>query len=402
MNYKLPILTAAVAIGAVAAWLGQAGWEWALVPDGHSGHAAAIGSDAIEAGATAGNLPRHVAKPDLLGRNTPENAGEVAGAEALYLAWRTLLTRPRAGADLRARVTLVGHSLAATGVYWQLGGAAKQLSRLELRASIDGKAAVMRSVNDGRFVWIFRDLPGEDRDFMGRIDVNRVETRSDKPASDRPSAGSSAAHVGLIAGLPRLLALIGSDFDLSTARPVRFRGQDAWRIDGALSEGALGDYASRLREDGESPGELQTLSSPPPPGPAAVTVVLSTDDWFPRIIAFWAPTALAPSDGLLRTVSADNSAFSAEELLRRLAAPGEEQAPDGDIQDAFDEAFAVFEFHNVRFDPPLDPLQFSFTPGDGDVIDLTDRYREALTRQHEWQKERAHVAERWTGRNPRF
>ncbi len=232
-------------------------------------------------------------------------------------------------AKIRQRIEIYGQKLDGPGTYLQLGSGSEVLLRMELKLDVADQVCSLQQVGDGRFLWIRREMPQLTQ--LSRVDLRRV--RDAIAQSPGGTAVDASTNLLVLGGLPKLLEGIGENFEFQTPYDAALRDVPVRVVRGQLSAERLRalfpQFATAIAE-GKSPGEIL-----PETMPEAVVLVFGRDNLFPYRIEF----------------------------LR--LAPRPEQRP---------RTLVSMELYEVQLNAELDPLLFSYSPGDQEVIDHTDFY----------------------------
>jgi len=233
-------------------------------------------------------------------------------------------------AQIRQTVRLFGHEMVGSGSYLQQGQGDEKLLKMELRMQVGEQVASLQQISDGRFLWVRRELPGEQGDQLGRVHLRRIREAMD----GKPQVAT--ADVMAMGGVSRLLSAMHASFDFGKPELTQIGNTPVWQIDGHWNKGMLARLLPSQREvvlAGESPN----LSELPVHVPDSIRIMLGRDDLFPYRVEF----------------------------MRR---------PDGAGGNQTESVIVQMEMFEVAFGTPIDPLQFTYKPDERAVRDLTDQY----------------------------
>jgi hypothetical protein len=170
-------------------------------------------------------------KPTAVGAGSKPNrapsSGNASGDVLLDTAAAALRAKTTVSARVRFQINLLGHQIFGSGKYLQKGRAPHLRSRLELTAQTSSNKITLRHVNDGIHWWQYQDF-GHQAEFSY---VNLEAVRDEMANNKREPAGLPHSDLAL-GGLPRLLASVRSQFQLTSAVQVRRNAETAWRVTG--------------------------------------------------------------------------------------------------------------------------------------------------------------------------
>ncbi|MFO0906083.1 MAG: hypothetical protein U0939_23955 [Pirellulales bacterium] len=311
---------------------------------------------------------------ELTSYNTPDSAGPAVGDEAtevdaaqptpgsrlLAESARHILAMPSLECKIRQHVALFGQDISGVGSYkqWSPDDVERVRVRWELKFQVGEEAASLQQVNDGRFFWTRRDLPGNQA--LTRVDLRTVR---DLVKREQQRLTPDAILRGWIAlgGLSRLVDGLNRHFEFGLAHPRVVDSTPVWVLAGSWRREVLGILVP------ETQGFLQQ-NKPVPlerfPGhlPDLVVVVLSRD---PRLPAFPYRIEYRRSvEGFVRGTQAEEvtqTQSTAEiiplESLKRTA------------------ELAVIDLYEVSLDSNLGPDDFLFQPPSRQqAVDETDQF----------------------------
>ena len=261
--------------------------------------------------------------------------GESDARQSLMQAAATRLAEtPSVVARVRHRMDLFGHQLVGSGNYLQQGRGAEILFRLELKIQTSDRSTSLEQVCDGRFLWIRRDW--SDQATLGRIDLQRVRTA-------HTGAGRIDLYDALaLGGLPNVLRQLNLAFQFEPPLAGRLGDVEIWVVRGNWRAERLAQLLP-ARKDALLAGD-SNLADLPPQIPRSVTVLLGKQNLFPYRIEY----------------------FHGSE---------EEEASAGRLANR---PLLTVEFFEVGFGTSIDPLRFSYQPGDLKLSDETDQFLQRL------------------------
>lgn len=251
MNYKLPILSLAIA-ASVALW------------------SVADRKQNVE------NRPKSAKTNDGEDPNTP-SAPFSRPQQLVRQAVRSVEVSVNLNTKVRQRVQLFGRQIAGAGSYRQWHDGSTLRFRFDLKTQIGDKTAHLMEFCDGRFHWSRRQLPtGRD---LQRVDLRQVQLRLDEA---RQAGEPIPPQVGLTLpsdGLAHLLGQIESSFSFTEMEEKRI-GQEripAWVVRGRWKPAAIRAAFPKLA-DQVLKGRWERL---PEPVPHLVELVLGNDQDLP-------------------------------------------------------------------------------------------------------------------------
>jgi len=270
------------------------------------------------------------------GETAASSAATVDGPALVAQAARQVSEHPSLEAKMRQRLALFDQYVVGSGTYTQLRHRDGTRFQLELRLQVGDQLTSLQQLNDGRYLWIRRDLGPTQS--LGRIDLERV--RAALSDGDRPAtlASPTALSVG---GLAQLLQGLSDNFDFAAPVSEEISRVPVWRIVGRWKTEVLGRL---LPEQVQAlvAGQAAQTDKLAPHLPDQVVLVLGRDPkvlpLFPYRLEF---TRRDAKSGVMRTILA-------------------------------------MELFEVRLRPDLDPRQFSFQLGEQRVEDETQDYLDKL------------------------
>lgn len=257
-------------------------------------------------------------------------------------AARELLRQPSLEAKIRHRVDLFGHELVGVGLYQQLGEGTDQLRKLELKLQAGNRAMTVQQVCAGRFLWTRQEMP--DKTSLTRIDLRKV--REALAVAGRAPSFNPAANWMAIGGLPKLLFELSENFTFAAPRESQIGEIPVWVVNGQWKPDRLAILLPEQR-DAILAGQPAKLSKLAPHLPDGVQLTLGRDNLFPLF-----PYRIE----YLRGRNDD-----------RTAADTEDARP-----------IVTMELYELRRRDDLDRRNFTYEPGDQEVIDQTDAFLRTL------------------------
>lgn len=255
--------------------------------------------------------------PDPAAAQEPPVAPAQLLAEAAVVAGR----RHSIAAQIRYHAELFGRDVRGSGVYLQ-GPTSSRLLRYELNMQAGERNVHLLEINDGRYLW--RRIQFKAEPDVERIDVDRVLAALQQ--ADAPGGADPARLLGL-GGLGRLLTALNRAFDFSHSVPAA-----------DLGNVPVYGIAGRWRPETLARFGIESAEQLRPHMPDYVVVYLGRDDLFPYKIEY--------------RRSADEAGRGGASSERRLL---------------------KLEFHDVRFNEPVDAAQFHFAAEHLHFVDVTDR-----------------------------
>jgi hypothetical protein len=238
-------------------------------------------------------------------------------------------------ARIRQSIDLFDRQPAASGLYLEQRSEREVLMRLELRIQTGDEPGSILQVCDGRYLWTYRKLAGEES--LQRVDVLRVALELEE-TGNLPKPGKVGWWPGL-GGMPRLLRGLNAAFDFEAGRQTRLRGLRAWQLVGRWKPDRLAELlpgpAERI-----AAGNRPDLAKLPEPLPHRVVLYLGTDDRFPYRVEY-----LRESSG--------------------------EEGPR-------EKLIVGIDFFEVKLNDPIDASRFIYQPGTLEFTDRTDEFLQSL------------------------
>jgi len=243
-------------------------------------------------------------------------------------------------AKIFQQVDLFDKRLIGSGLYLEQRRGSVRLMRQELRIQLGGQISSLVQVCDGRFLWTYQKLSGQE--VLRRLDVARALPAIEQ-AKGLPLQGKLGGLPGL-GGLPKLIHALDAAFDFQAAEPAVLRLQadhlPVWRLSGRWKPNLLAKLLPDQAKAIES-GRAADLGKLPDHLPDHVVLKLGRDDLFPYRIEF------------RRTVDA-------------LSDPPATRA------------MVTMQLFEVLFDVPIASNRFHYNPGDLDFEDETPRFLKSL------------------------
>jgi hypothetical protein len=291
--------------------------------------------------------PAHEHLPDTLATSAVKDSSQAGAAiavqtskldsaqasELVSQAIRRLDTQQSVSANLRLRIRLFDADLIGAGLYQQAGQGSGRRFRFELKTQTTDQVIGQIQVCDGESLWRYRWSAGQPH--ISRLNLTRVRQARERLASETQATAADDLASG---GLAAVLRQLSRTFRPLSAEAGYLNDAPVWAVDLAWNSAALATLAPEQRErlDAGEPLDFTRLPQLPERG----VVFLGYEDLFPRRIEF----------------------------RRRTDADGEAgQGGDGD------RTVVSAEFHDVRFNEPVDPRQFQYQPG-GAVEDITSQF----------------------------
>jgi hypothetical protein len=233
-------------------------------------------------------------------------------------------------AKVRQQVDLFGQALTGSGVYLQ-GPWRYRLVRFELTLQAASHPANLLQVCDGNYLWIHQQVLDEPT--LGRVDARKVFAAIEE-RPDLIGSGQMTDPMGL-GGLPRLLRSLKTSFRFTEMYEGRLGERPILAVRGEWTPERLAFFTKR---------KGKTEPDPLPPHlPDQVLICFGRDDLFPYRIEY-----------------------------RRTAPPAD--ADQASPAAPTTQTLATMELHDVKFNEPIDSLQFVYNPGSQPAEDLTDVY----------------------------
>lgn len=234
-----------------------------------------------------------------------------------------MLIRHRSvSAKIRHQARIYDREIIGTGAYAQ-GPGSSRLMRYELQLQVGTDVVQVLQVNDGNYLWRKQQFGSQPE--IERIDVEQALKSA---MSNGIVRGPEAVGVLGLGGLGRILETLHKDFDFGDVFQSELGGVPVYGMEGRWKPAVLTGLGV------DSPAKLR------PHVPDRVVLYLGCDDLFPYRIDY----------------------FRAAEQGRA----GEGSSPEP-------RPLLKMEFHEVRFNSPLDESLFQFQAGSQQVLDVTDR-----------------------------
>lgn len=249
----------------------------------------------------------------------------VTGQQLIEQAADELLQHVTLQARVRQRVSLFGQRLTGSGQYYQARARDRVVCRLDLKLPQGPQVLVIQQINDGDYLWIQRDVGKKGS--LGRVDLRRIRNSDVGPTL--PPAQQLA-----FGGISQLLYGLNRYFEFEAPQAALLADVPVWVLHGTWRIGA-----------GAREGEEATPAAMPHL-PDSVVLVLS------------------------RTESLPLFPFRVEFSRQQTGAGGKtERTP-----------IVAVDFFEVRAGGDLDSRLFTYTVGDRDLQDDTERFLAELRR----------------------
>jgi hypothetical protein len=318
-SLTLVALAAAVLL-ATLAWRGQ-GRDWLFGSAKNSPQTAVLATDS----------------PVPMASAAPLQGSAQRGDELMLHAAREVAALSSLDARLRVQTNLMEQELVGSGSYYQLRSEHDLLLKLELRLQVAQQVSSLLQVSDGRFLWIRRNLPGQNS--LSRVDQRRVREALAK-GTKLPSTDPSRALA--LGGLGKLLESLAENFEFSAPREDTFSSTAVWVLHGKWRPERLAELVPSKRSEIVA-GEDLDWSELPEQLPTQVMVMLGRDAYAPL--------------------------FPYRIEYQRLDRAGEVTP------------LVSLDLFDVRTNVSLDPRLFAYKPGDQEVADVTETYLAKLQRR---------------------
>jgi hypothetical protein len=259
------------------------------------------------------------------------------GNELLLQAAHEVASISSLDARLRVQTNIMEQELVGSGSYYQLRAEHDLLLKLELRLQVAQQVSSLLQVSDGRFLWIRRNLPGQNS--LSRVDQRRVRESLAKGSSLPIAAPSRALALG---GLGKLLESLAENFEFSAPREETLGGTAVWVLHGTWRPQRLAELVPS-QQARITAGESLDWSKMPEQLPAQVMVMLGRDKHAPL--------------------------FPYRVEYQRFNRAGEATP------------LVSIDLFDVRTNVSLDPRLFAYKPGDQEVADVTENYLAKLRGQ---------------------
>lgn len=244
--------------------------------------------------------------------------GDSRGQQLVAEAAEFLLEPITLQARVRQRTFLFNRRLTGSGVYYQAQARDRIVSRLDVKLPMADKVLVLQQINDGDYLWTQRDL--DKKSTIGRVDLRRVR-------NSPVGANLNPVQQLAMGGLSQLLLGLHEHFEFEDPQAAQLGEVPVWVLQGR--------WRGNARE-----GEGRGGGSSMPQVPDSVVLLLSRSDALP----------LFP--------------FRVEYARHRSGADGElTRVP-----------IMAVDFFEVRVGVDLDSRLFTFTAGDRDLNDDTERF----------------------------
>jgi hypothetical protein len=301
MKYKLPIITALIAVGVIAVINGIGS---SFLPS--SPKYPELTDQSVSELEPVANTSATAKRGDVVEEFTPttqsdqlgeqgsgssveeveQGSEELLAKQLLRNAVQAVTTESNLQASVRHKINLFDRQLVGTGHYSQFGEGPIKRLRLELKTQVGKATTSITQVCDGRHLWLRENFP--DSVQLSRIDVRQVRARLEQLQRTDKSNQSDLANTPQLGwaaniamgGLPRVLAAMEDSFIFSNVRRTTFEDVPVWVILGQWKPEVRDEIQSRFRV---RRGNLMTHI------PNAVQIVLGRDEqfqYFPREIKY--------------------------------------------------------------------------------------------------------------------
>ncbi len=270
-------------------------------------------------------------------QSASNRSGNDSQAEQLLAQAIAMLERcPAFAAKTRQSVYLYGKHLVGSGDYLEYRQDGIHRFRIELKMQIGEELRSLQLVCDGRYLWRSESYQG--RGSAERVDLARIARAVE--GQTQPLSPDQLLWRTRLGGLSKLLRNLRDHFCFTAVVPTALADQTpVFRLEGSWRPDRL---ASLIHSEGVRVQIGKRTGDLPEHIPDRVALFLGRDDLFPFRI----------------------------EYRRRCASllPGEEE-------ERITVAMDLFE---VSFHPAVNPSRFTFTPGNLEHSDQTDRFLERL------------------------
>ena len=291
-----------------------------------------------------------------------DRAQPVPGSDLLAESARRVLELPSVECKIRQRVDLFGQQLTGVGSYqqWSPNDMQRTRVRWELKFQVGENMASLQQINDGRFFWTRRDLPGEQS--LSRVDLRTVRDVLNR--EKRLPADAVLRNWMALGGLSRLMHGLHENFNFGWAQPRIVDTTPVWVLVGTWNPVVLAELAPAAKTLLEQ-GRSVPIDRLPAHLPDLIVVVLSRD---PRLPTFpYRIEYRRTMRGAARGTSADESA--------------ETDAPEIDADTPRLNSLtntmeiAVIDLYEVNASSYLEPQQFVYQPPSSqEAVDDTERF----------------------------
>lgn len=301
--------------------------------------------------------------PQLGQADEVDSSQTLPGAELLAESARRLLALPNLECKIRQRVELFDQQISGVGSYsqWSPTPSERPRVRWELKFQVGQDVASIQQINDGRFFWSRRDLPGEQS--LSRIDLRTVRDVLQREARLPPDL--VMRNWMALGGLSRLVHGLNEHFQFGLAQPRLVDDTPVWVLVGTWKPEILALLVPSVKGPIEQrqPVPIERL---PAHLPDVVVIVMSRDS---RLPAFpyrieYRRSRRGETRGTAPERNGMSDANSAAEL-------------GGITMDGLADAaeIAVLDFYEVNLEAELEPQRFAFQPpASQQVLDDTERF----------------------------
>jgi hypothetical protein len=265
--------------------------------------------------------------------NSPLNQGDQLITQAI----KELEKAPSIVAQIKHESHMFGQLLVGDGTYQQLRHPDGVMTRLELSIRTESQATSLRHVSNGRFLYIHEQKGNEQT--LGRVDLVNVR--------DSDEGFQSVVNSISIGGLPRLLAELQKNFKFRTPQAITFHGVPVLAVAGEWRPERIELLIPGRKGLVKKNGKID-LDKLPRYIPDRVFVLLGRDGLFPYRVEY--------------RKDVDSNV-------------GSEAA----IVSSSNDSLLTMDLYRVQIGAHIDPLEFSYRPGDHQKIeDYTRRFTRTL------------------------
>lgn len=286
------------------------------------------------------------------------------GEELLAESARRLLALPNLECKIRQRVELFGQELTGAGSYsqWSPTPSERPRVRWELKFQVGQEVASLQQINDGRFFWSRRDLPGEQS--LSRIDLRTV--RDVLQREERLPPELVLRNWMALGGLSRLVHGLNEHFQFGTAQPRLVDETPVWVLAGTWKREILSILVPTLKPTLDQ-GQTIPIDRLPAHLPDVVVLIMSRDARLPAF-PYRIEYRRSRRGNVRGTEQVSNSQADGESS----SGPLDAVAFAGLAETA---EVAVLDFYEVNLEAELEPQRFAFQPpASQQVVDDTERF----------------------------
>lgn len=350
MRNSLPSLRVLLVVAIIIAAAGFSAWHWT-----RSKAASHFKLTSYRAG---DGEPPKLGQVDEL-----DSTQTMPGEELLAESARRLLALPNLECKIRQRVELFSQQLSGVGSYsqWSPTPSERPRVRWELKFQVGQDVASIQQINDGRFFWSRRDLPGEQT--LSRIDLRTVRDVLQRESRLPPEL--VMRNWMALGGLSRLVHGLNEHFRFGFAQPRLVEETPVWVLVGTWKPEILALLVPSVKGplDQNQPVPIERL---PAHLPDVVVLVMSRDT---RLPAFPYRIEYRRSRrGATRGTATEQRASNGDEAIGEF----DPISLDGLADTA---EIAVLDFYEVNLEAELEPQRFAFQPpASQQVLDDTERF----------------------------